>query len=335
MSPQDGYCTGCEPAFGFKAEVSALERNSLSAGMFAAQSAYRGQAGRRGANTSLLQSSISVVPIMMTVGVLTTEPADEITINKVEAQQGGCIKKTMGGTESVGFVRRWVGFAKFRNWCQDSDSTNLCIEVPENGGISTGSSVTWLEELPNEMDQLIHGRRVCNDAMVEHGDPKTPAPMTNGFPRTIETKRTKLPAMTKGLGQIANGMALTRSEKALHPWEHVQETWLWSLMFDATRPSTAIQQGQSWLVGERRQHLLMGKKKERWSIFDRAMRGQGRKQGRRRRRGNKDGRERIVYVNNSMQQRTQLQLQRSPGLAGRELFEFFTGQEMLRHLFVL
>ena len=270
----------------------------------------------------------------MMVGVLTTEPADEITINKVEAQQGGCIKKTTGGTKSVGFARRWAGFAKCGNWCQDSDSLNLCIEVPENGGISTGSSVTWLEELPNEMDQLIHGRRVCNDATVERGDSKTPALMTNGFPRMIETKRTKLPAMTKGLGQMAKGMVLTRSEKALHPWEHVQERWLWSLMFDATRPSAVIQQGQSWLVGERRQHLLMGKKWERWSIFDGAMGGQGRKRGRRRRRGNKDGRKRSACVNNFMQQRTQLQLQRSPGLAGHELFEFFTWQEMLRHSFI-
>ena len=149
-----------------------------------------------------LQSGISVVPIAMTVGVLTTEPADEITMDKVEAQQGRCIKMTTGGTKSVGFTRRWAGFAKCGNWCQDSNSLNICIEVPENGGISTGSSVTWLEELPNEMDQLIHGRQVCNDAMVECGDPKTPALMTNGFPRTIETERTKLLAMTKGQGQM-------------------------------------------------------------------------------------------------------------------------------------
>ena len=184
------------------------------------------------------------------------------------------------------------------------------------------------------MDQLIHGRRVGNDATVKRGDPKTPASMTNGFPRTIETERTKLPAMTKGLGQMAKGMALTHSEKALHPWDHVQERWLWSLMFDAARPSAAIQQGQSWLVGERRQHLLMGKKWERWSIFDGAMGGQGGKRGRRRRRGNKDGRKRSACVNNSTQLRTQLQLQRSPGLAGRELFEFFTWQEMLLHSFI-
>ena len=166
----------------------------------------------------LMQRHISGIPIVMTIGVLTTEPADEIAIDKVEAQQGRCVEKTTGGTESVRFMRRWVRVTKSGNWCQDSDSPNLCIEIPEYGSIGTGLSFTWLEELPDEMDQLIHGRQVCNDVTVERGDSKTPTATTNGLPRMIETKRTKLPAMTKGLGQMAKEMALTCSEKRLHPW---------------------------------------------------------------------------------------------------------------------
>ena len=116
-----------------------------------------------------------------------------------------------------------------------------------------------------------------------------------------------------------NGKGRWRSRtvrKALHPWDHMcrkDGSGAWCSMLPGHLQ--AIQQGQSWLVGERRLHLLMGKKWERWNIFGGAIGGQGGKRGRRRRRGNKDGRKRSACVKNSMQLRTQLQLQRSPGLA--------------------
>ena len=62
------------------------------------QKAHGGQAGRQWANRSMLQGGKSSVPIKTTVGVFTTKPADEIAIDKVEVQQGGCVKKTTGGT---------------------------------------------------------------------------------------------------------------------------------------------------------------------------------------------------------------------------------------------
>ena len=115
--------------FWLRAEVSSLERNSVNTGTFAARKAHGGQTGRRWANANALQGGISVIPIVMMIGVLTTEPADEIAIDKVESQQSRCIKKTTGGTESNcqpwwndwdRWQREWRSHAVRKCWTHES-----------------------------------------------------------------------------------------------------------------------------------------------------------------------------------------------------------------------